>query len=448
MPDINVSLLWLVVAAVALLILMIAWLRLNAFLALLFAAFVVGLGGGMDPLKMMKTFEAGMGTTLGGIAGVLGLGTMLGGLLAASGGAEVLAQRLVKIFGPKRLPLCLMCLALSVGLLTWFAVGLVMLLPILLTLAKETKVPFLKLALPLLACLSVMHGVMPPHPGPLVAIEGLGAQLGLVLVWGALVAVPVAAISGPIFAKFAVCFVDVAAPAGAMERLSVPAERPRPALGRVVASLGLPVVLLLLQTAAELTHKPEAGQSAPLFYTVAGVIGHPVMALGLGVLFAAWALGFTRTEALKVGEQSLAPITMTLLLVGAGGGFNRVLKECGAADAIGALAQAGNFSPMIFGWLCAAMVRVATGSATVSIIAATGLIANMDLAATGTNPELLVVAIGCGSLFLSHLNDSGFWLVKESLGLTVGQTLRTWTVVETLVGVSGLMVCWLLDQVF
>lgn len=425
------------------LIVLIAWVRMNAFLALLLAAMVMGLGSGMNPMAMMTAFEKGMGGTLGGIAGILGLGTILGGLLAASGGAEVLAKALIKLFGPKRVHWCLMALGLCIGLTTWFAVGLVMLVPILLTLARETKEPFLKLAIPLLAVLSIMHGVMPPHPGPVVALQALHADLGKVILWGLLAAVPVAAISGPIFARWAVRHVKAEAPTPAAVDPAV-AARPLPSLGITIAVLTVPILLLLTQTVAELLVEDKEHT----LRKITSVIGNPTLALGLSVIFAGIAFRFSRTEALKIGEKAIAAVGMTLLVVGAGGGFKGVLEASGAANAIGQMATAAHLPPLVFGWVCAALVRVATGSATVAITTASGLVAPLVLSTPGVNPELVVVGIGCGSLFLSHLNDAGFWIVKETLGLSVSQTLRTWTVTETLVGVTGLFVAWGLDSVF
>lgn len=438
----TIQLLWLTAGAVVLLILLIAWLRLHAFVALLLASVCMGLAAKMDPLVIAKTFESGMGGVLGGIAGVLGLGTMLGGLLAASGGAEVLAQALVKLLGPKNVHWCLMIVALAVGATTWFAVGLIMLVPILFSLAKETGEPFLKLALPMLAVLSIMHGVMPPHPGPLAAIEALHANLGGVMLWALVAAIPVAAVSGPIFAKWAVKNVSLDGHQPALLAPTV-SDRPRPTLGRTIAVLVLPIALILTQTVAELFFQ----KGAPIF-KVTSVIGNPTLALCLSVLFAGWAFKFSQTEALKIGEKSLVAVGMTLLLVGGGGGFKAVLEKSGAAGAIGEMATAAHLSPMIFGWLCAALIRIATGSATVAITTASGLVAGLAAATPGVNLELLVVGIGCGSMILSHLNDSGFWVVKECLGLSVAQTLRTWTVTETLIGVTGLGVAWTLDLFF
>lgn len=450
MQDHSTSLLILATASVAVLVALIAWLRVNAFLALLLGALVMGLGSGMAPGLVVKAFQDGMGATLGGIAGVLGLGTMLGGLLAASGGAEVLAKALINLFGPKRVHWCLMALGLCVGLTSWFAVGLVMLVPILLTLAKETKEPFLKLAIPLLAVLSIMHGVMPPHPGPLVAIKALDANLGKVMLWGLLAAIPVAAISGPIFARWAVKHVDAVAPEPPAVDPAVEA-RQKPTLGWTVLSLAIPILLLLSQTAVEvaLTLAPESAIAGlKSIQSVTSVIGDPTIALGISVIFAGWAFGFTRQEALSVGEKSMGVVGVTLLVVGGGGGFKQVLDASGAARAIGDLAAAAHLPPLVFGWVCAALVRVATGSATVAIITASSMVAPLVVGNTHVNHELVVVGIGCGSLFLSHLNDGGFWIVKETLGLSVSQTLRTWTVTETLVGITGLFVAWGLSLVF
>lgn len=439
----SIQLLYLSAGAVAVLIVLIAWLRMNAFLALLLASMVIGLGSGMDPMKMIKAFEGGMGGTLGGIAGVLGLGTILGGLLAASGGAEVLAKALIGLFGPKRVHWCLMVLGLCIGLTTWFAVGLVMLVPILLTLAKETKEPFLKLAIPLLAVLSIMHGVMPPHPGPVVALQALNADLGKVILWGLLAAVPVAAVSGPIFAKWVVSRVQVVAPEPPPVDPAI-AGRQLPSLGITVAVLTVPILLLLTQTVAELLVEDKEHS----IRKITAVIGNPTLALGMSVIFAGIVFRFSRSEALKIGEKAIGAVGMTLLVVGGGGGFKGVLEACGAANAIGQMAEAAHLPPLVFGWVCAALVRVATGSATVAITTASGLVAPLVLGNPDVNPELVVVGIGCGSLFLSHLNDAGFWIVKETLGMTVSQTLRTWTVTETLVGITGLFVAWGLDSVF
>ena len=438
------ALMVLAVASIAVLVLLVTWRKMNAFLALFIAALLVGLGAGMAPLAVLKTFQEGLGATMGGIAAVIALGAMVGKLLEESGAARVLAEKFSAFFGPQRAEWCIVALAIAVGLVTWFAVGLLLLLPVLISLARETKRPFLLLAIPLLAFLSVMHGLMPPHPGPVVAVEALGADTGRVLGLGFLLGLPVAALAGPLFARWVVRRVPVPTP-----ELPTTAETRRgtPSFGATLGVMSLPIGLMLLATGADLLLPAGHGGRTTL-----NVIGHPVFALIIAFLVAAVvfqrACRFTRKELLTFTEQSIAGIGLTLLVVGAGGGFARVLREAGVAAALGNIAGHLQLPPLIYGWLLAAFIRVATGSATVAITTAAGLLVPLLAQDVTINRELLVLSVGCGSLFLSHLNDGGFWIVKESLGLTVGQTLRTWTVVETLIGILGLGGVLLLDVLF
>ncbi len=452
------SLLLLALAAIAVLVALVTWRKVNAFLALLIAALMVGLGAGMAPLAALKAFQDGLGATFGGIAAVIALGSMIGKLLAESGGADVLGQQFGRFFGPSRAVWCVVTLALVVGMLTWFTVGLLLLIPLVISLTHESKRPFLLLALPLVAFLSVMHGLTPPHPGPVVAVEMLGANNGKVLWFAFLVGIPTAAIGGPLFAKWVVSRVSVDVPviqssapcrAGSPDPAGLsplsagsgdPALQnrgPRPSAASTAFVIALPIALMLLATAGELAY--PAGHRVR---TVLAFLGHPVTALALGLFVAAAIFGhacrFTRAQMLGFTEQSVAGIGMTLLVVGGGGGFARVLREAGVADALGMLASGLHLPPLVYGWLVAAFIRVATGSATVAITTAAGLLAPLVGAHPEINRELLVISLGFGSLFMSHLNDGGFWIVKDCLGLTVGQTLRTWTVVETIVGVTGL----------
>ena len=449
----------LALAAIGVLVLLITRLKLNAFIALVIASLIVGGGavwlgrevkdatGQLVPYSLpgvLKSLQDGLAATLGSIAAILGLGTMLGKLLAESGGADVLAKRFAALFGPKRIQWCIIVLALAVGLATWFAVGLVLLLPILLTLTRETKQPFLHLAIPLLATLSVMHGLMPPHPGPVVAVEALHASMGLVLFWGFVVSVPTILIAGPLFARWAVKHVPAEAPPVA----SAPQTDSRlrsPGFSLTLFSILLPVLLMLLATVTELVlPKGHAIRDA------AGFIGHPTIALLGSVVFCLWSLGVrcghTPAQLLKFTEQSVAAVGMTILVVGGGGAFARVLRDSGVADSLGQLGAQWQLSPLLYGWLMAVFIRVATGSATVAITTASGLLVPVLAAHPELGPShvaLIIVAMGCGSLFLSHLNDGGFWIVKDSLGLNVPQMLKTWTVCETIIGVVGMLVAWL-----
>ncbi len=423
----------LALAAIAVLVGLVTWARINAFIALLVAALLVGFGAGLAPLAALKAFQEGLGATLGGIAAVIALGAMFGKLLAESGGAQVLAERFAAFFGLQRVVACIVALAIVVGLVTWFSVGVVLLVPVVVSLTRATGQPFLLLAIPLVAFLSLMHGLTPPHPGPVVAIDALGANNGKVLLLALAAGVPAAWLAGPVFARWIAPRVAVATPA----ENAVTAGRPRPGFAVTLAVILLPIVLMLLATAGELAFPAGDARRAALT-----LVGHPVLALGVAVLVAWWVFGraakFSRAELLTFTEQSVATIGMTLLVVGGGGGFARVLRESGVASALGSIAGDWNLPPLVYGWLVAAFIRVATGSATVAITTAAGLLLPVLQANPQINRELMVVALGFGSLVLSHLNDGGFWIVKDFLGLTVGQTLRTWTVVETIIAVAGL----------
>jgi gluconate:H+ symporter, GntP family len=425
----------LALAGVGVLVLLVMRLRLNPFLALLIAALLVGAGSGKPLLTVAEAFQAGLGDTLGGVAAVICLGVMIGKLMAESRGAEVLAKRMVVLFGPRRIGLCVMTLALVVGLTTWFPVGLILLIPILQTLTRETRRPFVQLAIPLLACLSTMHGLMPPHPGPVVAIHALHANAGKVALWALVIGLPTAAIAGPLFARWAIRHVDVPPPESAVQRLD-PGRR-WPDFGLTLFSMLLPVLLILAGTVGQLVFQPDTVPGE-----IAGFVGNPSIALLISVLFALWSLGakcgFSRPQLLKFTEESVASVGMVILIVGGGGGFARVLQVTGAASAMGSFAQSAHLPLLVYAWLVSAFIRVATGSATVAITTAAGLMSPEMAAHPGANKELVVIAMGCGSLFLSHLNDGGFWIVKECLGLTVGQTLRTWTMCETIIGLAGL----------
>ncbi len=427
-------LLVLALAAIGVLVALVTWRKINAFLALFLAALLVGVGAGMAPLAALKAFQDGIGATLGGIAAVIALGAILGKLLAESGGAEVLAERFSAFFGPARAGWCVAALAIVVGMVTWFSVAVLVLAPVVISLTHQSKRPFLLLALPLVAFLSAMHGLTPPHPGPVVAIDALGANNGLVLALALLVGIPAAAIAGPFFARWVVGRVEVATPP---LRAATAVATPRPSMTETAFVVGLPIGLMLLTTVAELVFPAGHQVRAALAF-----FGHPVTALTIAVFVAFGVFGracrFSRTQQLGFTEQSIAGVGVTLLVVAGGGGFARVLREAGVAGALGAAAGNLHLPPLIYGWLVAAFIRVATGSATVAITTAAGLLAPMLATHPEINRELLVLSLGFGSIFLSHLNDGGFWIVKDCLGLTVGQTLRTWTVVESIVGVAGL----------
>lgn len=461
MPNHDGPLLALALAAIGVLVVLITRCRLNAFLSLLVAALGVGVGavllgqtvpdgsGRFVPYSLLgvaRSVQTGLGDTLGGIAAVLALGTMLGRLLAESGGAEVLAEEFNARFGPTRATWVIVLLALAVGLATWFTVGLLLLAPILLTLTRVSGRPFLQLALPLLAFLSTMHGLMPPHPGPVVAVETLKAGMGHVLLWGLVVGIPTAFVAGPVLARFAARWVTVTAPESAPKTAAAESReaRRRPGFALTLWTILLPVVLMVLVTVW-----PWLGGRSGRGAEWVAFAGHPTVALLISVLFALWSFGrhcgHSAARLLTFTEASVASVGMTILIVGGGGAFARVLRDSGVAAAIGRYGDAAQLSPLLYGWLVAVFIRVATGSATVAITTASGLLVPVLAAHPELGPShiaLIVVALGSGSLFLSHLNDGGFWIVKDALGLTVAQTFKTWSVSETIIGVLGMLLAW------
>lgn len=442
-PDSQTSLLLLALVSVAGLILLVTVFRLHAFLALILASLLVGLGSGMDLATLGKAIEAGVGGVLGGIALVIGLGTVIGRLLAESGGAKVVAETLIQAVGLKHLPWILAAVSLLIGLPVFFAVGLMLLVPVVFALASRHQVPWLVLVLPVVAGLSVAHGLVPPHPGPMAAIGLLKADVGKTIAWSLLLAVPLLALSGPLFTKFILARVPVKTPELPTEPKAISNIKPA-RFNLTLSIILLPVVLMLLGSLGVMRSRPGTTE-----FSLFTLLGHPIFAMFSGVLYSLLVLGrqcgFQRSQLLRFSEECLGPVASVLLIVGAGGGFSRVLIESGVGEAIKALTASWHFPPLVFGWLIAALIRIATGSATVAITAAAGLLAPMIANNPDINRELLVLSLGCGSLILSHVNDGGFWLVKECFKLSVSETLRTWTVLETIIAIAGLGLVLLLD---
>lgn len=427
--------------AVVALIALIAWVRLNPFIALVLVSLLLALAIGMPPAGVVKAFEAGVGNTLGHLALVVALGTMLGKMMVESGGATRIADTLVAAFGPKRIDWAMMTIAFLVGLPVFFEVGFVLLVPIVFTVARQTGTPLIKAGLPMAAGLSVVHGLVPPHPAALLAVTAYGADIGQTILFAIIVGVPTAIIAGPLFTRIIAPYVHASEPAAIGGEAPVAAARMpaggAPGFGITVLTLLLPVGLMLLGSSAELFAAPGTAVHGAL-----KLIGNSVVALLLAVLLSFWtfgfARGFDRETILRFCNECLGPTAGITLIVGAGAGFGRILMDGGVSDAI--IAQAGtvHVPVLLLGWLVAAMLRVATGSATVAMATASGIVAPLAKAVAGTRPELLVLTTGAGSLVLSHVNDGGFWLVKQYFGLSIADTLKTWTVCETLISVLAL----------
>lgn len=434
------------IIGVAVIILLITWLRVHPFFALTLGAVGVGIGAGLTPAAAVTSFGVGFGATMTNVGILVGLGAMFGKLLADSGGADRIVDTLVSRSSTRSLPWVMALIGALIGLPMFFEVGLVLLIPVIVLVARRSGVSLIRIAIPALAGLSVMHGLVPPHPGPLVAVTTLSADLGLTLAIGVGLAIPTIIIAGPVFARFASRWVNVPVPALFLTAEDEGTEqRTRPGFVVTVAGILLPVVLMLARSIADAV----APTSTDALKTILDVLGTPMVALSLALIYAmifySRGGGMDRKAVESSLGASLPPIAGILLIVGAGGGFKQVLIDTGIGTVIANAINGSGISVFVLAWIVAALIRVATGSATVATVTAAGILT--PVAATLDQPgvSLLVLAIGAGSLFLSHVNDAGFWLVKEYLGTTVGQNLKTWTLMECVISVCGLVGVFLLS---
>ncbi|WP_044343307.1 GntP family permease [Pseudomonas meliae] len=446
-PSPGISLLVYAAVAIIALIVLIARYRLNPFIVITLVSVGLALVAGMPASGVVASYEAGVGKTLGHIALVVALGTMLGKMMAESGGAEQVARTLIDRFGERNAHWAMVCISFLVGLPLFFEVGFVLLVPIAFTVARRVGVSILMVGLPMVAGLSVVHALVPPHPAAMLAVQAYQASVGQTLFYAILIGIPTAIIAGPVYAKFIV------------PRIHLPAENPLakqfldrepraklPSFGLTMATILLPVVLMLLGGWANLISTPGSAFNGFLLF-----IGNSVIALLLATLLSFWTLGiaqgFNRDSILKFTNECLAPTASITLLVGAGGGLNRILVDSGVTNQIVGLAQDFHLSPLLMGWLFAALMRVATGSATVAMTTASGIVAPVAMGLGYPHPELLVLATGAGSVIFSHVNDGGFWLIKEYFNMTVTQTFKTWTVLETLISIVAFALTLGLAQV-
>ncbi|MER7790129.1 gluconate:H+ symporter [Streptomyces sp. NPDC097640] len=436
-----------VLVGIAVIVLLITKFKLHAFLSLTIGSLALGAVAGAPLDKAIASFTTGLGSTVAGVGVLIALGSILGKLLADSGGADEIVDTILAKASNRTMPWAMALIAGIIGLPLFFEVGMVLLIPVVLLVAKRGNYSLMRIGIPALAGLSVMHGLVPPHPGPLAAIDAVKANLGVTLALGVLIALPTVVIAGPLFARVAARWVDVTPP----DRL-IPARpseelKRRPGFGITVATVLLPVVLMLGKALVDIVvDDPTNGVQR-----VADVVGSPLIALLAAVIVGMFTLGraagFTKDRLTSTVETSLAPIASILLIVGAGGGFKATLVDIGVGQMIMDVSKDWNVSALLLGWLIAVGIRLATGSATVATISAAGLMGPLAADMSTTHTALLVLAIGAGSLFFSHVNDAGFWLVKEYFGMSVGQTVRTWSVMETIISVVSLGFVMLLSLV-
>ncbi|AHW65606.1 Gluconate permease [Corynebacterium glyciniphilum AJ 3170] len=441
----------LVVAAVigiALIIGLIVWAKLNPFLSLMIGSAVLALVAGTPLVEAFGSFTEGFGGTVGDVGVLIALGAVIGQFLVKSGAADSIVDAFLDRTAPGLRPWVIAGLAMLLGIPLFFEVGIVLLIPVVMLAARRSQLPVMLLGIPALAGLSALHALVPPHPGPLIAVDALGANLGLTLALGLLVSVPVVAIAGPLSAKVMARWVPIEAPTAISgQDITENTGSDRPSVGRGLAVVLLPVVMMLSRTVVESLQVSEDS----VVYKTFEFLGEPIVALLATVLLAMFFLGFgvgrTRQEVSDQIGGAFGPIAGVILIVGAGGGFKQTLVNTGVADVVGEWVQSAPVSPLIAGWLVAVFIRLATGSATVATVTAAGIMAPVAAGMGSTEVALMVLAIGAGSVFFSHVNDAGFWLVKEYFGMTVPQTLKTWSLMETVLSVVALGVVLLVHLV-
>jgi GntP family gluconate:H+ symporter len=441
----------LIIALVVILavVVAIARFRVHPFPALMVGALMLGLGTGAPADQVLKSFRVGFGDTLANVGVLLALGAMFGQLLASSGGAERVSNALLNLGGTRLVPWTMCAVAMILGLPLFFEAGVVLMMPIILNVgARVAKDPgklkgnaYLLAGLPVFAGLSVLHALVPPHPGPMIAIDAMKADLGVTLILGLLMSVPIAVVAGPLYTYWIAPRASSSPPVDLVGRLThTDARFHSPGIAVTIATILFPIILMLGKAAADLL-LPAAH---PLRFAL-DFFGNPMVALLLAVLLSMFTFGFfigkdTRTVGQLLGD-ALPPISAIMLIIGAGGALKQMLIDVGLGAVIAHASQLVSLSPLLLAWFTAVILRLATGSATVAIVTASGLMAATVTANPGLSPALMALSIGSGSLFFSHIKDAGFWLVKEYMGMNLPNMFKTWSVLETIISVMGLVFC-------
>jgi GntP family gluconate:H+ symporter len=456
-------------AGIALIVVLITVAKLHPFLALIFGGITVGIVAGVNMGDVLESFADGFGTTAAGVGVLIALGAMFAKLLADSGGADEIVDTIVGHASPRALPWAMALVGAIIGLPMFFEIGLVLLMPVIYLVAKRSQLSLVTVGIPALAGLSAMHGLVPPHPGPLTAIDLLGADLGITLALGVAVAIPTVIVAGPLFGRLAGRWVVLDVPdrfdaddfggnggagaaageveaggAGAATQTATRTQRQRPSFGVTLFSVLLPVALMMGKALVDIFIDDESNLLRQTF----DIIGRPLMALLIAVVVGMFTLGkgaaMTRDQIAKCLETSLPPVAGIILIVAAGGGFKQVLVDTGIGTKLAEWATAANISVILLAWVLAVLIRLATGSATVATITASSLMLGLVEGMSTGQISLIVLAVGAGSVFFSHVNDAGFWLVKEYFGMSIGQTIKTWSIMETVLSVTGLILVLIL----
>jgi GntP family gluconate:H+ symporter len=433
---------------IAVIVVLITVVHLHPFLSLIFGALAVGMVAGENLEKVLKSFSDGFGSTAASVGILIALGAMFAKLLADSGGADEIVDTIVGHASPRALPWAMALVGAIIGLPMFFEIGLVLLMPVIYLVSRRSQLSLVTVGIPALAGLSAMHGFVPPHPGPLAAISLLHADLGLTLAFGVVVAIPTIIVAGPLFGKLAGRCVVVQAPDtfGSGELSSEESGHARrPSFRVTLFSVLLPVVLMLGKALVDIFIDNEN----QWFRITFDVLGTPLVALLIAVIVGIFTLGrgagMSRTDVMKCVESGLPPVAGIILIVAAGGGFKQVLVDSGIGTLLADWAKDANISVILLAWVLAVLIRLATGSATVATITASALVLQLVEGLSSGMVSLVVLAVGAGSLFFSHVNDAGFWLVNQYFRISVVQTIKTWSLMETVLSVTGLGVVMLLS---
>ena len=425
------------------LFLLITLFKFNGFISFILVAIGIGIAQGMHLNDIVDSIENGIGNTLGFLVMILGFGAMLGKLVAESGAAQQITNGLIKIFGVNYTKVAVMLTGFIVGITMFYSVGFVILVPLVFTVAKATGLSLIGVGLPMLASLSVTHGFLPPHPAPSALSVMFEADIGKTLIYGVLLSIPAILISGPLLTHF-LPKVE-AKPLKEFMTTTVFKQDELPSLFNSLSTALLPVLLIGFSTLISLLIQEESILSKCINF-----IGNPVIALLLTLLLGTYSLGISRgktmNQIMKTYADAVSGITMVLLVISGAGALKQILIDSGVSDYIGGILEISSMSPLLIGWIIATLIRFSVGSATVAGLTTAGIVLPL-VQNTNVSPELMVLSIGSGSLMLSHVNDSGFWLFKEYFNLTVKETLSTWTIMETSIGISGLIGVLILNQI-
>lgn len=421
-------------AGILMLLLLITVVKLNAFIALVITSICVGLANKMNLQQLISTVSDGIGHTLGPLVLVLGFGVILGGLLTETGAAQKISTGLIRIFGVKRVKLAMVLTGFTVGIAMFYNAGFIVLIPLVFAVAVSTGQPLVYLTCAMASALSVTHGFLPPHPGPIAIIAIFKADTGRTLLYGFAIAIPTLLVAGILFPEF-VKKIQARPPEGMFRQKPLPGDQ-LPGFGISIFVALIPVLLMGIQAIGELLIPKQSPVTSALKF-----LGDPGIAMLLAVLMAIICLGVLRGVSIRTlmdrTSSSLNAVAMILLVTAAGGAFKQVLTDSGTGTAIAAWFGQSSLSPLFLGWLIAALIRVSIGSATVAGLTAAGIVHPL-IGAMHVNAELMVLSIGAGSLMCSHFNDTGFWMFKEYLGLSIGDTFRSWTLMETIISLMGL----------